>query len=190
MSINQTLSCCWNFRMGSVLSFSDQTLTRLKNKFSYFFSCCPWLFATCLFSIFHSVWSHSDLMSPQPTSIELVPLDVGREVFWRNAGTHLCQSDVKIFEEDRPNLQHWHKVTIIQKRLYHMVASKEGLSLQLQNCPSNQDNHMRTLLERSWMILHPFTPRFKKYILPPFKTKCVSEVVRIGCIMIFHLSKL
>ena len=31
---------------------------------------------------------------------------------------------------------------------------------------------------------------FKKYILPNFKEKCISEAVRIGSIIIFHLSKL
>ena len=34
---------------------------------------------------------------------------------------------------------------------------------------------------------NPFTPKFKKYILP---TRCTSEVVRIGSIIVFHLRKL
>ena len=37
--------------------------------------------------------------------------------------------------------------------------------------------------------INPFTPKFKKYILPTFTEKCISEVVRIGSIIIFHLSK-
>ena len=40
-------------------------------------------------------------------------------------------------------------------------------------------------------LLNTFTPTIKKYILPTFlKTKCISEVVRIGNIIISHLSKL
>ena len=36
-----------------------------------------------------------------------------------------------------------------------------------------------------------FAPKFKKYIAKPFNEKCtVCEVVRIGSIIIFHLSKL
>ena len=39
--------------------------------------------------------------------------------------------------------------------------------------------------------INPFTPKFKKYILPTFKEpKGISEVARIGSIIIFHLSKL
>ena len=40
--------------------------------------------------------------------------------------------------------------------------------------------------------INPFTPKFKNYVPSPnlFKRKCVSEAVRIGSILIFHLSKL
>ena len=43
-----------------------------------------------------------------------------------------------------------------------------------------------------WNIFtfHPFTPKFKKYILQTFKEKCMSEVVRIGSVILFHLGKL
>ena len=41
----------------------------------------------------------------------------------------------------------------------------------------------------SWRI-NPFTPKFKKYIPSTFEEKCISELVRIGSIIIFHLSKL
>ena len=37
---------------------------------------------------------------------------------------------------------------------------------------------------------HPFTPKFKKYILPAFQDKCIGEVVRILSRIIFHLSEL
>ena len=37
--------------------------------------------------------------------------------------------------------------------------------------------------------VNPFTPKFKRYILPTRNVQ-VSEVVRIGSIIIFHLSKL
>ena len=36
--------------------------------------------------------------------------------------------------------------------------------------------------------VNPFPPEFEKYILPT--RKCVSDVVSIGCIIIFHLPKL
>ena len=39
--------------------------------------------------------------------------------------------------------------------------------------------------------LNPFTTKFKKYVLPTsFKKKCISEVVRIGSMIIFQLSML
>ena len=37
--------------------------------------------------------------------------------------------------------------------------------------------------------VNPFTLKFKNYILP-LKERCISEVVKIGSIIIFHLSKL
>ena len=37
---------------------------------------------------------------------------------------------------------------------------------------------------------NPFTARFKSTFSQPLKEKCISAVVRIGSILIFHLSKL
>ena len=40
-----------------------------------------------------------------------------------------------------------------------------------------------------WKRINTFPPKFKKYILPTFyKGKCISEVVRIGSIIILHAS--
>ena len=41
----------------------------------------------------------------------------------------------------------------------------------------------------SILTFNPFTPEFKKYILLTFEEKCLSELARIGSIVIFHLNK-
>ena len=42
----------------------------------------------------------------------------------------------------------------------------------------------------SWTQSNPFTPKFTKYNLPTVvKRRCVSQVGRIGSIIMFHLSK-
>ena len=39
--------------------------------------------------------------------------------------------------------------------------------------------------------VNPFTPKFKKYVLPTFQREMyINEAVRIGTMIIFHLSKL
>ena len=41
-----------------------------------------------------------------------------------------------------------------------------------------------------YMMHNPFTPKLKRTFSQPSKDKCISEVVRIASIIIFHLSKL
>ena len=38
--------------------------------------------------------------------------------------------------------------------------------------------------------VNPFIPYFNTYVLPTFEEKCMSDVVRIVIIIIFHLSEL
>ena len=47
---------------------------------------------------------------------------------------------------------------------------------------------MEAMIETLPIEYYPFTPKFKKCILPTFQGKCMSEVVRIGSVIIFHLS--
>ena len=41
-----------------------------------------------------------------------------------------------------------------------------------------------------WKADNPFTPKFKKYILPTIKEKCISDIVRISSIIVYYLNKL
>ena len=55
--------------------------------------------------------------------------------------------------------------------------------------------HTRMQLDGSGYTLtelpsKPFTPKFRKYILTFLKRNIICEVVRIGSIIIFHVSKL
>ena len=48
----------------------------------------------------------------------------------------------------------------------------------------------KTIVDKEPAHVNSFTHKFKNTFYQPLKEKCISDMVRIGSIKIFHLSKL
>ena len=85
---------------------------------------------------------------------------------------------------------HWNRfeelIGILEASLQDIVDRwTDGKVSKLCCCPLTTFNNVRsTLVSASYLALvtaemNPFIPKFKKYILPFFREKCISEAARI-----------